>query len=962
MSTKTAKADVTPVRQRTQYTCMSTSMMMCLQALGHDLTEDEVNRVMGARPMKGASWEQALAAAQHFGCRATLTMPSTVGQLKEWTDQGIPVMIAWNPEGRDWSHASTVFDVTEEGGETWVHVADPNIPDPDETVRKITKAEFYKGWYEKWPDYLVRRPACAIDREVTVDGRQKMAASVGDPPAGTNMKALSWIDDGVTGQGWVLTDQRSGKIVGKAKQGWSPSNLWRVTHGAAFFQNGDEVEWLPRGRPWGSRVARTITDNDGRRWGPKRGLEGPLPFKGGRVLYYDPRENGGSYYDPTTDMYLDHQEAARATMTASNAGVTVKKLRDGRVVVNAGPSYQRSAKRLIEQAGYDWRLVEDQWGSWIFPKGTNVDDMLKALSGVGAELRRSAMRVANAYRDRDALAKVAEAHDCYQDYKAGGLTYEELQECLKRFEDEEESYPTRRYPTRPRSTSPKVDQTDDERKDIARALIALKTQTNPDRKEAKFLKQIVYQSQITEKQKGWRDRLLKKYGRLIKEQPRDLINGITYAGMSLLPWYFGKSNDPKHVAFVEKYWEGWQRERSGIAPGLPRKSPATSAAPAAPASATERARQVEILQVLLNKRPDRFLQSLHDQIARGRTLSEKQLKAIRQNLYRNRMRDEADHFRSAADLQVAREARAKKKKKKPKSMKDRMKIDKTKPKTRNTLMKDMAEGKLFGGGAAGRHHQRSRNVEKGRSRKVKHKKPHTGHDYSAFLTRLAAVDESMFTRAALLLQYMDEKAAAKQLMDDGVSRYDAFLAIKAGKILNSDRLKRPRGRLASVNGEEFYYLATDGNWYLEYTLYGEDEDGETNEDDAETTHYGPFSSEAAAEKFQRRNLSNTGGSMNDPSGRMKPPRRPTLRRAGYKGNPDGKDIYPNEVGHGYTEPMSGGHDIMRQLQNSLIHEQGDVVPQRPESPAITRYSFDRASLDEAARRVAATWLTQQETN
>lgn len=174
MGKKTAKANVTPVRQRTQYSCMATSMMMCLRANGLDVTEDEVNKVMGARPMKGASWEDALACAQHFGMRATLTVPSTVAQLKEWTDRGIPVMIAWNPEGREWSHASTVFDVSDDGT---VYVADPNIPDPDETVRVVSKSDFYGKWSEKWPNYLVRRPACAIEREITVDGRQVMAST-----------------------------------------------------------------------------------------------------------------------------------------------------------------------------------------------------------------------------------------------------------------------------------------------------------------------------------------------------------------------------------------------------------------------------------------------------------------------------------------------------------------------------------------------------------------------------------------------------------------------------------------------------------------------------------------------------------------------------------------------------------------------------------------------------------------
>ena len=174
MRSKTAKADVTPVRQRTQFTCMSTSMMMCLRAQGLDVDEDTVNRVMGAAPMRGASWEDAIACAQHFGMRVHLICPATVKQVKEFTDAGTPVMIAWNPEGREWSHASVVFDVDKDMN---VHVADPNIPDPDETVRVVPKSEFYGKWSEKWPNYLVRRPAMAIEREITPDGKQVTAST-----------------------------------------------------------------------------------------------------------------------------------------------------------------------------------------------------------------------------------------------------------------------------------------------------------------------------------------------------------------------------------------------------------------------------------------------------------------------------------------------------------------------------------------------------------------------------------------------------------------------------------------------------------------------------------------------------------------------------------------------------------------------------------------------------------------
>lgn len=166
---RVARADVKPVRQRSQYSCMACALSMALRANGVDCDEDEVNKVMGARPMKGAAWEDAIAAAQHYGMRVTLVCPATVKQLKEWTDNKIPVMIAWNPEGRPWSHASVVFDVDDDDN---VHVADSNIPDPDETIRVVSRQDFYKKWYEKWPNYLVRRPAMAVEREITPDGRQ----------------------------------------------------------------------------------------------------------------------------------------------------------------------------------------------------------------------------------------------------------------------------------------------------------------------------------------------------------------------------------------------------------------------------------------------------------------------------------------------------------------------------------------------------------------------------------------------------------------------------------------------------------------------------------------------------------------------------------------------------------------------------------------------------------------------
>jgi len=142
--------------------------------------------------LRGARWEEALATAQYFGMRATLTTPATLQTLKNWTDDGIPVLIAWNPESRPWSHASTVYDVDNQ----YVWVMDPNMPDPAKTTRKVPHDEFYKKWIEKVNDSLiVRRPACAIQREITVDGHQVFASKTSRFQPGN--PEISLVRDGV---------------------------------------------------------------------------------------------------------------------------------------------------------------------------------------------------------------------------------------------------------------------------------------------------------------------------------------------------------------------------------------------------------------------------------------------------------------------------------------------------------------------------------------------------------------------------------------------------------------------------------------------------------------------------------------------------------------------------------------------------------------------------------------------
>ena len=50
----------------------------------------------------------------------------------------------------------------------------------------------------------------------------------------------------------------------------------------------------------------TLPPIDTERYGERRGLEGPIRARNGRVVYYDPKE--GMYYDPDTDMYISHDD------------------------------------------------------------------------------------------------------------------------------------------------------------------------------------------------------------------------------------------------------------------------------------------------------------------------------------------------------------------------------------------------------------------------------------------------------------------------------------------------------------------------------------------------------------------------------------------------------------------------------------------------------------------------------
>lgn len=198
---KKASAAVVPVRQRTQYSCVAASLAMALQAIGVRCDEDSVDKMLGAVPGHGSAWDQAISTAQYFGARVTLMCPCTIDQLKAWTDRKIPVLIGWCPEGRPWGHASCVFEVRENDT---VLVADPNIPDPDEVVREVQRAEFYRKWYEPGEKFLTRRTAMAVERDIPRAPKEDIADLASAPAM--LLEALTALPDlsGTEAEPWKL--------------------------------------------------------------------------------------------------------------------------------------------------------------------------------------------------------------------------------------------------------------------------------------------------------------------------------------------------------------------------------------------------------------------------------------------------------------------------------------------------------------------------------------------------------------------------------------------------------------------------------------------------------------------------------------------------------------------------------------------------------------------------------------
>ena len=119
--------------------------------------------------------------------------------------------------------------------------------------------------------------------------------------------------------------------------------------------------------------------------------------------------------------------------------------------------------------------------------------------------------------------------------------------------------------------------------------------------------------------------------------------GIGMFGPSPKQWQVMRAIEKKH----KKYFDMRPRSR-GVAEA--RKDAEEQNKPDAKTEKDpNKDQKIRVLDQLMSRNPSNsFIRSIRDQLAKGKHLSENQLKAVRQTLYKNRMRAEADQFRAAA--------------------------------------------------------------------------------------------------------------------------------------------------------------------------------------------------------------------------------------------------------------------------------------------------------------------------
>jgi ABC-type bacteriocin/lantibiotic exporter with double-glycine peptidase domain len=152
-------------QQQSRYSCSAAALLAVLKHWGSTYDEPTLTKLIGAKPVFGATAAQVVEAAKRLGFNAEERKFKSIAELKELTDRDIPVMAAilsFMRLGQGHFVVATAVD------DRYVQLMDPNSPT---NWRLITHDEMMRRW----------RGRDSIG--VIVTPRQAARAALGDAPS-----------------------------------------------------------------------------------------------------------------------------------------------------------------------------------------------------------------------------------------------------------------------------------------------------------------------------------------------------------------------------------------------------------------------------------------------------------------------------------------------------------------------------------------------------------------------------------------------------------------------------------------------------------------------------------------------------------------------------------------------------------------------------------------------------------
>jgi predicted double-glycine peptidase len=108
------KISVPHYKQDTEHTCGPASLRMVTDFLGIVKTEDELARLAGTSEERGTSPEDLKRVAESLGLHVYVKSPSSVLELKNLIDSGLPVIVSYYDKVEEELHYSVIIGYQED--------------------------------------------------------------------------------------------------------------------------------------------------------------------------------------------------------------------------------------------------------------------------------------------------------------------------------------------------------------------------------------------------------------------------------------------------------------------------------------------------------------------------------------------------------------------------------------------------------------------------------------------------------------------------------------------------------------------------------------------------------------------------------------------------------------------------------------------------------------------------------